>query len=1079
MAGDKVASLIVRIGANDQAIQSALASVGTKAKSLDADLKKLGASPLAGGATKSLESLKSTMKQITDAQERVAERGRLAAQGLEAMGGASRLTESQLKQVNKTLQAGLESYRALGKEAPAELRRVADSVKSSVAGMSEPMSMIEKKAIALGTAVGTFLGNAAIQVGREFIQAGQRAFDYADALSNLSATTKITVEGLQRIEALGVTSGVSLEELAASVGMLQKNLDNPAAINALGKMGHNYKEIRALKPEDQFIEIASSVAAIEDPVERANAGAALFGRQWATIAPAIQGNIKEIIASVQTLSKEQIDALDEAGDAWDQFVKDSERGVTRFLGNLVLDAKKGELALTDLLAPMRAIQKLQAGHFAREADPGFDAALKRLPGFNAETGRGPGLTIRGAGPVIPDAGAKALKEFDEAAERAKASAERFKTVQDQLFGRAIIANAELLVRALGDDENLTRLTAEATKKLHGELGQAIAVYQALGKQVPPQLQDIYEKTLRIANTPIQVKAVGAPSLAGLTKTFVAYGEAAADGTLYAENYTNALILGQIQTDKYGRTLAVDVIPSVKRVGVELAAAGDKAVSFADAFKSIFTGKGFGDLGAALKGSLGDVKTGIFEGFGHLISGGITSLISKGLGLLTQGLGKLWGKFFGTAGRDAVREFAGDQGGFDALHKRLSLLGDEGERLWVTLTQGVGRGNAEQAKKAIGEVTAALDEQKRKFDELEGSIGTAGEKLSGLTDITPEVEAAIDAVFAAPPAGLSQAVDDLNAALDKQAGKFNDIKGLLQKYNIAASEVKDPAFKQQATNQRAVELRKDYDLARAAALDMNVYMRAAGKSVNEFVNDARKMGVEVPESMREVIQVAIDAGEVFDADGKKITNINDLGLTFGTTMQTTMAKVETAVGRLSLVLEGLARFLGVKLPEAAERGVDGINDALDGIETPVIKPRIEFPESPNPGDHSGDHQSVDGASTGARVTPFGLQHLKGGGFARGTDTIPAMLTPGELVLNAAQQANLGAALAGGGRGGPTLVVEQLIVTGVFSEGDLKQTMVRHILPTLNELWEDNINSSRTNAQDVLGVPRAGAALPGTR
>ncbi len=1053
MAGDKVASLIVRIGANDQAIQSALASVGQKAKSLDADLKHLGASPLAGGATKSLESLKATMKQITEAQERVAERGRLAAQGLEAMGGASRLTDTQLKQVNRTLQAGLESYRALGKEAPAELRRVADSVKSSVDGMAAPMGMIEKKAIALGAAIGTFLGNAALEVGRQFIQAGKRAFDYADSLTNLSATTQITVEGLQRIEALGVTSGVSLEALAGSVGMLQKNLDNPAAINALGKMGLNYKEIRALKPEDQFIEIASSVAAIQDPVERANAGAALFGRQWQTIAPAIQGNIKDIIASVNTLSKEQIDALDEAGDAWDQFVKDSERGVTRFLGNLVLDAKKAELSLIDLLRPLEAVRKLQQGHFEREADPGFDAALKRVPAAPALP-RGAAGVVDGA-----DIGAKALKEFDEAAERAKASAEKFKTIQDQLFGRAIIANAELLVRALGDDENLTQLTAEATKKLHGELGQAIGVYQALGKTVPPRLEEIYEKTIRISNTPIQVKAVGAPSLAGLTKTFVAFGEAANDGTLFSDDFSNALIYGQIKTDAWGKTIKTHA-PSVKALGTEIEAAADKAVSFGDAFKSIFAGKGFGDLGKALKGGLGDVKTGIFEGFGNLISGGITSIISKGLSFLGAGIKKL----FSTEGRDAVRAFADDQGGFDALHERLARLGDEGERMWVTLTQGVGRGNAEQAKKAIGEVTAALDAQKQKFGELESSIETTGEKLSGLTDVTPEVQAALDAVFdESTTEGYLGKVRELNAELEKQATKYDDVKGALDKYNISTASA-GKEFKQQAINRSSQTLLNDFKLLREAGVEINTQMRGMGGNVRAFIKEAQAAGVEVPESMMTVIQSAIDAGEVFDENGKKITDIKDLGLTFGTTMQSTMAKVETSVGRLALVLEGLAKFLGITLPKAAADGADKIDKAFDDLD-PVITPRVEWPEFPD--GQAGAVTVPDAAATGARVTPFGLQHLKGGGFARGTDTVPAMLTPGELVINAAQQANLAAALSAGAAR-PTLIIERLEVSGVFSENDFQTTMVRRVIPALNAAWEDNAGTARTNTQDALGI-----------
>ena len=52
------------------------------------------------------------------------------------------------------------------------------------------------------------------------------------------------------------------------------------------------------------------------------------------------------------------------------------------------------------------------------------------------------------------------------------------------------------------------------------------------------------------------------------------------------------------------------------------------------------------------------------------------------------------------------------------------------------------------------------------------------------------------------------------------------------------------------------------------------------------------------------------------------------------------------------------------------------------------------------------QAVGGAATGGFVTPTGIKYFQGGGFTpRGTDTVPAMLTPGEVILNAAQQKNV--------------------------------------------------------------------------
>jgi hypothetical protein len=55
-----------------------------------------------------------------------------------------------------------------------------------------------------------------------------------------------------------------------------------------------------------------------------------------------------------------------------------------------------------------------------------------------------------------------------------------------------------------------------------------------------------------------------------------------------------------------------------------------------------------------------------------------------------------------------------------------------------------------------------------------------------------------------------------------------------------------------------------------------------------------------------------------------------------------------------------------------------------------------------------------------VTSKGIQHFAGGGSvlnfrSRGTDTVPAMLTPGEMVLTPAQQRRL---LGGGGDQAPS-------------------------------------------------------------
>ena len=102
-------------------------------------------------------------------------------------------------------------------------------------------------------------------------------------------------------------------------------------------------------------------------------------------------------------------------------------------------------------------------------------------------------------------------------------------------------------------------------------------------------------------------------------------------------------------------------------------------------------------------------------FGTALGGVLNSALPLVGSLVGPLAGALWNKLFGTAGRDAVKDFAATfKGGFDGpggLHEALNTLGAEGERLWIKLTQGVGRNNPEQAKKVIAEITAALANQK--------------------------------------------------------------------------------------------------------------------------------------------------------------------------------------------------------------------------------------------------------------------------------------------------------------------------------------------------------------------------------
>ena len=82
-------------------------------------------------------------------------------------------------------------------------------------------------------------------------------------------------------------------------------------------------------------------------------------------------------------------------------------------------------------------------------------------------------------------------------------------------------------------------------------------------------------------------------------------------------------------------------------------------------------------------------------------------------------------------------------------------------------------------------------------------------------------------------------------------------------------------------------------------------------------------------------------------------------------------------------------------------------------------------------------SIFGAK-GGLVTSSGIEYLAAGGWprARGVDTVPAMLSPGEMVLTEADQRALLGSIRGGGIGGATVVENHYHIAGsVISEREL--------------------------------------------
>jgi len=157
-----------------------------------------------------------------------------------------------------------------------------------------------------------------------FTRLAQEAFELAENLEISSARTGIQIEALQRLQFVASQSETSVEAITTSINKFQINLaqGNEKTTKALKELGISISEINALRPDEQFLRIARSVAEIQSPAERAATAVELFGKGGTELLPLLRkgaDGINEVSASFDkfgvTLSGKTISALDDAGDA--------------------------------------------------------------------------------------------------------------------------------------------------------------------------------------------------------------------------------------------------------------------------------------------------------------------------------------------------------------------------------------------------------------------------------------------------------------------------------------------------------------------------------------------------------------------------------------------------------------------------------------------------------------------------------------------------------------------------------------------------------------------------------------------
>lgn len=215
-----------------------------------------------------------------------------------------------------------------------EMDKATSITQSSGAKMSGALANVVNQAKALVPA---------LSVGA-LVAFSKSAFEAADRLNDLSQRTGVAASTLSALNISLLQSGSNVEEFSASINRMNNLVGEAAkgssqeAIKAFDDIGLSVRKLQELSPEQQFYEISRALGETKSQAEFTNAGMAIFGRSFASIAPLIKeagGNLEDFVEKLKSqgsaLTPEQLKRINEYGDKWVSVWEHAKLGALSFL----------------------------------------------------------------------------------------------------------------------------------------------------------------------------------------------------------------------------------------------------------------------------------------------------------------------------------------------------------------------------------------------------------------------------------------------------------------------------------------------------------------------------------------------------------------------------------------------------------------------------------------------------------------------------------------------------------------------------------------------------------------------------
>ncbi len=287
------------------------------------------------------------------------------------------------------------------------------------------------------------------------------------------------------------------------------------------------------------------------------------------------------------------------------------------------------------------------------------------------------------------------------------------------------------------------------------------------------------------------------------------------------------------------------------------------------------------------------------------------------------------------------------------------------------------------------------------------------------------------------------IDPVIESLDKQFAQagiaggsaFDRIKSLA---GIATDEIAGPSFEAIQNYGAALEALNNADILdqeQFTGLTDQItatYNAAVDALVKEGKDGSAALGLVSPQ-LQEIWELQQDFGYAVDDSTQKLLDQAEAAGTVGEKHRSVQEQTLDVMKHLDDVLTGIGKKFGVDIPADVDKTGQAFQDAQRDMETWLkqVPDQINIPVnadfSTNEDSQRGptdQHDTSHPYARGAWISDRDVLYAASGRWVnwmpRGTDVVPAMLTPNEAVLNTGAAARTGRAAVEWANGGGTLV-----------------------------------------------------------